>query len=51
MKEVLDSKNLEKWREVLDVEYSLLINNEIWELVLLLKDVNIVGLKWVLKVK
>ena len=49
MKEALDSKNSGKWKEALDAEYSSLINNETWVPPPL--DANIVGSKWVLKVK
>ena len=38
-------------KEALDDEYSSLISNEKWELVPPPKDANIVGSKWVLKVK
>ncbi|XP_044182009.1 uncharacterized mitochondrial protein AtMg00820-like [Acropora millepora] len=48
MKEALDGKNSRKW---MDAEYSSLINNETRELVPPPLDANIVGSKWVLKVK
>ena len=51
MKEALDGKNSGKWKEAFDAEYSSLINNETWELVPPPLDANIVGSKWVLKVK
>ena len=51
MKEALDSNNSGKWKEALDAEYSSLINKETWELVPPPLDANIVGSKWVLKVK
>ena len=51
MKEALDGKNSREWKEALDAEYSSLINNETWELVPPPLDANIVGSKWVLKVK
>ena len=51
MKEALDGKNSREWKEALDAEYSSLISNETWELVSPPLDANIVGSKWVLKVK
>ena len=50
-KETLDGNNSKKWKKALDAEYSSLISNETWELVPPPKDANIVGSKWVLKVK
>ena len=51
MSESLTAENEEpqSLKEALDAEYSLLISNETWKLVP--KDTNIVGSKWVLKVK
>ena len=51
LKEALGGNNSKEWKEALDAEYSSLIGNETWELVPPLKDANIVGSKWVLKVK
>ena len=51
LKEALGSNNSKEWKEALDDEYSSLISNEKWELVPPPKDANIVGSKWVLKVK
>ena len=51
MKNALNGKNSREWKEALDAEYSSLINNETWELVPPPLDANIVGSKWVLKVK
>ena len=51
VKEALGGNNSEKWKETLDAEYSSLISNETWELVPPPKDANVVGSKWVLKVK
>ena len=51
LKEALGGNNSKEWKEALDAEYSSLIGNETWELEPPLKDANIVGSKWVLKVK
>ena len=53
MSESLTAENEEpqSLKEALDAEYSLLISNETWKLVPPPKDTNIVGSKWVLKVK
>ena len=51
LKEALGGNNSKEWKDVLDAEYCSLISNETWELVPPPKDANIVGSKWVLKVK
>ena len=51
LKEALGNNNSKEWKEALDDEYSSLISNKKWELVPPPKDANIVGSKWVLKVK
>eukprot|EP00795_Rhopilema_esculentum_P003834 gene3834-biopygen1945 len=40
-----------EWKEVTDAEYSSLIKNKTWDLVPIPKGKNIVGSKWVFKVK
>jgi len=51
LKDAMGGNNSQKWKEALDTEYSSLISNETWELVPPPKDANVVGSKWVLKVK
>ena len=44
-------KQSDKWKQALGAEYNSLMNNETWELVPPPEGSNIVGSKWVLKVK
>jgi hypothetical protein len=44
-------KQSDKWKQALEAEYNSLMNNETWELVPPPEGSNIVGSKWVLKVK
>ena len=50
-KEALSGKNREKWKKALEEEYKSLMNNDTWELVPPPEDANIVGSKWVFKIK
>ena len=49
--EALSSEHSTQWREALNSEYESLIDNGTWELVPPPESKNIVGSKWVLKVK
>lgn len=49
--EALDGKDANKWKQALEEEYNSLIKNETWELVPPPEGCNIVGSKWVMKVK
>ena len=49
--EALNSKESVQWQEAVNAEYSSLMKNDTWELVPPPKDKNIVGSRWVLKVK
>lgn len=40
-----------RWKEAMDIEYNALMNNETWKLVPPRKDPNIIGCKWVFKLK
>ena len=51
MKEALSSEHSVQWKNAMNSEYSSLIKNDTWELVPPPNDKNIVGSKWVLKVK
>ena len=51
MKEAWNGKNSKKWKEALDAEYTSVISHETWEFIPPTRDANIVGSKWVLKVK
>ena len=50
-KEALSSEHSVQWKNATSSEYSSLIKNDTWELVPPPDDKNIVGSKWVLKVK
>ena len=41
----------QKWKKALEDEYNSLVHNETWELVPPPEDANIVGSKWVFKIK
>ena len=49
--EALNGKDSEKWKRALEEEYDSLIKNGTWELVPPPKDCNIIGSKWVMKIK
>ena len=51
VKEALQSEHSAKWRSAMSVEFESLTKNNTWELVPPPKGKNIVGSKWVLKVK
>ena len=51
VKEALNSEHSVQWKNAMSSEYSSLIKNDTWELVPPSNDKNIVGSKWVLKVK
>lgn len=51
MTDALNSKNSGKWMQALEAEYNSLVKSETWELVPPPDDANIVGSKWVFKVK
>lgn len=42
---------IKKWKGALEAEYDALIKNKIWHLVPLQKGDNIIGCKWVYKIK
>ena len=49
--EALNRKNAKQWKEATDGEYKSLMQNKTWRLVDLPKGKNVVGCKWVFKVK
>ena len=49
--EALNSKHSDQWKEAMDSEYSSSLKNETWELVPPPEGKNIVGSRWILKVK
>jgi hypothetical protein len=51
MQYALNSEHSEHWKNAMISEYSSLMENETWELVPPSEDQNIVGSRWVLKVK
>ncbi|CAB4021584.1 Retrovirus-related Pol poly from transposon TNT 1-94, partial [Paramuricea clavata] len=51
VEEALRGEHSNKWKQALEAEYSSLMNNETWELVPPPESSNIVGSKWVLKIK
>ena len=51
VEEALKGKHSDKWKQALEAEYNSLIDNKIWELVQPPESSNIVGSKWVLKIK
>ena len=51
MQDALNSEHSELWKNAMISEYSSLMENETWELVPPSEDQNIVGSRWVLKVK
>ena len=51
VQEVLNGKHSDQWKEAMKSEYSSLIKNDTWELVPPPERKNIVGSRWVLRVK
>ena len=51
VEEALSSVHAKQWKDAMDSEHSSLIRNKTWSLVSRPKDVNIVGNRWVFKVK
>ena len=51
LKQALNSINSQKWREAMDSEYSSLLKNDTWELVPRPEGINVVGSRWIYKVK
>ena len=47
----LNGKDANKWKQALEEEYNSRIKNETWELVPTTEGYNIIGSKWVVKVK
>jgi len=50
-KQAMSSPDREKWKEACDDEYDSLMENGTWELVLLPEGANLIGSRWVFKVK
>ena len=51
IKEALNGTNALRWKEAIENEYDSLIQNKTWDLVDVPADKNIIGCKWVFKVK
>lgn len=51
LKEALITNHAKQWKAATDSEYESLIKNETWKLVELPHDREIIGCKWVFKVK
>ena len=49
--DALNGKDANKWKQALEKDYNSLIKNETWELVPPPEGCNIIGSKWVVKVK
>ncbi|CAB3988289.1 Retrovirus-related Pol poly from transposon TNT 1-94 [Paramuricea clavata] len=49
--EALNDANASKWKQALKEEYNSLISNETWELVPPPEGCNVIGSKWVMKIK
>ena len=49
--EALNSKDANKWKQALEEKYNSLIKNETWKLVPPPEGCNVIGSKWVMKVK
>jgi Reverse transcriptase (RNA-dependent DNA polymerase) len=47
----MKSANPEKWRQACEAEYNTLMGYHTWDLVRKLDDANIVGSRWVFRVK
>jgi len=50
-KNALANEDANKWKLVMDEEYQSLIQNDIWSQTILLTNQNMVGCKWVYKIK
>ena len=51
LNEALESQNSVEWKEAINSEYVSLIKNQTWELVPRPSNVNVVGNRWVFKIK
>ena len=51
VQEALNGEQCVQWREAMESEYSSLLKNDTWDLVPPLEGKNIVGSRWILKVK
>ena len=51
IKQALQSPNVVEWQSAMNKEYDSLLKNETWDLVPRPKGVNVVGNRWVYKVK
>ena len=51
LKDAINSEHCDQWKETLESECDSLMQNDTWQLVPPPRDTNIVGSKWVLKVK
>ena len=49
--DALNSDHSQEWKKAANIEYSSLIENQTWSLVKLPKGHNVVGCKWVFRVK
>ena len=49
--EALNGKNATKWKQALEEEYNSLMSNETWDLVPRPEGCNVIGSKWVMKIK
>ena len=49
--DALNSDHSQEWKKAADIEYSSLMENQTWSLVKLSKGCNVVGCKWVFRVK
>jgi hypothetical protein len=49
--EALNGANASKWKQALEEEYNSLVRNETWELVPPPEACNVIGSKWVMKIK
>ena len=47
----IHSNDKKEWKKAIDEEYSLLIKNDIWDLVPLLANWQAIGSQWVYKIK
>ena len=51
LREALQSKNAQEWKQAADVEYSALVENKTWDLVDLPTGCQVIGCRWLFKVK
>lgn len=49
--EAINSKDKDKWKEAMDLEIGNMVDNDVWEIVERPKDKQVVGSKWVFKIK